>query len=117
MIGEVTQKVAALGQSLRANATLKSASCTLEKHETFVVATIPLASANNVVITLPALGICPDKRFTIVAIRAAGQYVDGTVTVVGAGSYAPAALTASGDYHVADNVSGLAWVTKVEVST
>jgi len=86
----------------------------LSPNDTVVQAVIPLGSADAYDITLPPVSMSVGIRVYVEFHRATGAYVDGTVTVKGAGdevggAFNSGAVTTTGDFIVLDNVAGRRW--------
>ena len=99
-----------------------AAAVSLRPCDNVVRATIPLADANSYAITLPLLGECPGAEFTIIGVRASGNYVDGQVTVVDHADGAGGQLTTDGMSATADrlhikNCGGKFYATLADVTT
>jgi hypothetical protein len=98
---------------------------TLEPHQRHVLAVIPLASADDYVITLPSVSDeqCVDKLFTIRAMVAPGVLVDGEVDVqdqddtILASNLTTDGLAADKDYLAIQNCGGVLWVVVADVTT
>lgn len=102
--------------------TVVTAATTLNPSQCDVEVQIPLASADSYAITLPPVGQCNGMRFTFIARRITGTYVDGEVTIQDQDdnlitNLASDGLTASGDYLAIDNLGGRIWVTAYDVTT
>jgi hypothetical protein len=101
-----------------------SAATTLTPTQRNVLATIPLAAANDYSVTLPPVGECEDgARFLIRGVRASGSYVDGGVDVLAAGdedrttTIVADKMTASTDLVLVECVMGRYWRQLQDITT
>lgn len=88
---------------------------TLSVMDTVVQVEIPLAAADDYDIILPPVGAAPGTKLYMEFHRADGIYVDGAVTVKGAGdeagtSYASLPVSDDGAFLVLENLAGRRWV-------
>lgn len=87
---------------------------TLSVENVYATVEIPLADADSYDLTLPPVVDARDARYYIEFSRAAGNYVDGAVTVKSQAdedgdAYVSQAVYGDGDWLVLDNVAGVAW--------
>ena len=88
---------------------------TLSATDTVVRVEIPLAAADNYDVILPPVGAVPGTKLYMEFHRADGIYVNGAVTVKGAGdevgtSYASLPVSDDGAFLVLENLAGRRWV-------
>lgn len=87
-----------------------------------ILATIPLAVADAVVVTLPPLALWPNQWICMICKRASGSYVDGTVKIQdaddnGVANFISDACTATGDFVLVYNHDGQAAFIMKELTT